>query len=83
MGRPRERSLWDALKGLWVRFLRVGVWEVPMWGQCGSCVGTPSGRYPITDFSAHESRGRAQRLSPSGFLLLCRCPSVSLLWTGV
>ena len=39
MGGLRERFLWDALRGLWVGFLRVGVWEVPMWGQCGSVRG--------------------------------------------
>lgn len=39
MGRLRQRSLWDALRGLWVRFLRVGVREVPMCGQCGSLCG--------------------------------------------
>ena len=39
MGGIRERSLWDALRGLWVRFLRMGVWEVPLWGQCGSLWG--------------------------------------------
>ena len=36
MGGLRERSLWDALSGLWVRFLRLDVWEVPLWKQCGS-----------------------------------------------
>ena len=35
----RERSLWDALSRLWVRFFRVDVWEVPLWKQCGSLCG--------------------------------------------
>ena len=39
VGGIRETSLWDALRGLWVRFLRMGVWEVPLWGQCGSLWG--------------------------------------------
>lgn len=43
MGGLRERFLWDALRGLWVEFLRVGVWEVLMWGQCGSLRGVTVG----------------------------------------
>ena len=35
----RERSLWDALSRLWVRFFRVDVWEVPLRKQCGSLCG--------------------------------------------
>ena len=34
MGGLKERSLWDALSCLWVRFLRVDVWK-----QCGSLCG--------------------------------------------
>ena len=73
MGGLRERSLWDALRGLWVRFLRVGVWEVPLWGQSGSLWGLLVEDTPLLAFLPTKA-GKGLR----NWLLLIFCSSVSI-----
>ena len=73
MGGLRERSLWDALRGLWVRFLRVGVWEVPGWGQSGSLWGLLVEDTPLLAFLPTKA-GKGLR----NWLLLIFCSSVSI-----
>ena len=54
----------------------------PYGNSVGLCVETPSEGTSVADCSAPYKR-RAQGFTPSGFLLFCWCPSVSLLRTGV
>ena len=83
MGGLRQRSLWDALRGLWVRFIRVGVQEVPMGDSVALSVETLGEGTSIAGCSSPYSERRAQGFSPSGFLLFYWCPSVSLIPTYV
>ena len=54
----------------------------PYGNSVGLCVETPSEGTSVADCSAPYKR-RAQGFSPSGFLLFCWCPFVSLLCIGV
>ena len=61
------------LGSLWVRFLRVGVWEVPVWGQCRSVWGLPVGDTPLLTFLPMKT-GEGLR----DFHLLVSCCSVGV-----
>ena len=73
MGGLRQRSLWDALRGLWVRFIRVGVQEVPMGDSVALSVETLGEGTSIAGCSSPYSERRPQGFSPS-----VSCCSVSV-----
>lgn len=68
MGGLREVSLWDELGSLWVRFLRVGGWEVPGGVSVGLLVGE---RPPLVAFLPLRQQ-KGEGLAPACFSpLLC------------